>query len=200
MASDVLNPMTADEYRLLYAEIYATIKDSGLMKSNFSVDMDTDPTINPKGINEKLAKVQGNKDRLVVIYNRALKNKSYYDTVLKGLQAEFDAEYQKAMLSEDVKKAGNAEMRVAKATQDAKAEMLRERFKGVGTYEQNMVSRLTKQAEANAFFTEIKHIYENLDSTSMNLAIQLKSVMLNARIYGDGFGVEKGGKDGGGSY
>lgn len=192
MASEVLTPLTAEEYRTLYAEIYSSTQGTGLLKSNFRVEMDNDPTLNPKGINEKLSKVQALKDRLVVIYNKAIKNKSYHDTLLKGLTSDFEAEYQRAMLSEDVRKAGNAEMRVAKATEEAKKAMVKNKFKEVGTYEQNMVSRLTRQAEANAFFSEIKNVYENLDSTSMNLAVQLKSVMINARIYGEGFGVEKG--------
>ncbi len=193
--SEVLHSITKEEYDALYKEIYSTA-GNGLQLSNFRVPMDEDPTLNPKGINDKISKVQALKDRLVVIYNRAIKNKNYWDTVHKKLNALFEAEYQRSMLLEEVKKAGNAEMRVAAATERAKREMLVKVFKGDGTYDGRMAEIATKQSEAVSFFNEIKNIYENLDSTSMNLAIQLKSVMLNARIYGDGFGMEQGEKHG----
>jgi hypothetical protein len=196
---EVLRAISPEEHDAFYREIYSS-GEGGLVFSQFRVSMDTDPTLNPKGINEKIAKVQGLKDRLVVIYNRAIKNKNYWDTVTKKVQARFDAAYQKAMLLDEVKKAGNAESRVAAATEKAKKAVLIEVFKGDGTYDDRISNIAAKFAEAISFFSEVKNIYENLDSTSMNLAIQLKSVMLNARIYGDGFGIEKGGNNGGGAY
>lgn len=196
---EVLRAITPEEHDAFYREIYSS-GEGGLVFSQFRVPMDTDPTINPKGINEKLAKVQGLKDRLVVIYNRAIKNKSYWETITKKLASRFEAEYQRAMLLEEVRKAGNAEMRVAAATEHAKREVLIKVFKGDGSYDTKLSEISTKHAEANAFFLEVKNIYDNLDSTSMNLAIQQKGVMLNARIYGDGFGIEKGGNNGSGSY
>ena len=196
---DVLRPITPEEHEAFYREIYSS-GEGGLVFSQFRVPMDSDPTINPKGINEKLAKVQGLKDRLVVIYNRAIKNKNYWDTIMKKIAARFESEYQRAMLLEEVRKAGNADSRVAAATEEAKKQMIIKVFKGDGSYDGKCADISTKNAEAISFFCEVKNLYENLDATSMNLAIQQKGVMLNARIYGDGFGVQKEGANGGGSY
>ena len=181
--ADVLRPITPDEHDAFYREIYSS-GEGGLVFPQFRVPLDTDPTLNPKGINEKIAKVQSLKDRLCVIYNRAIKNKSYWDTITKKLEARFESEYQRAMLLETVRKAGNAEMRVAAATEEAKLQVVNKVFKGDGNYDSKMAEISHKHAEAVSFFSEVKNLYENLDGSSMNLAIQLKSVMLNARIYG----------------
>ena len=198
--SEVLRPITTEEYEAFYREIYSTGEGTGLVYSQFRVPMDADPTINPKGINEKLCKVQGLKDRLVVIYNRAIKSKSYWETISKKLAARFEAEYNRAMLLEEVRKAGNSEMRVAAATEHAKKEIWTKVFKGEGSYDGKLAEIAHKHSEGISFFSEVKNIYDNLDSTSMNLAIQQKGVMLNARIYGDGFGAQKEASNGGQSY
>lgn len=212
-----LRPIDMDEYEKFYQELYAS-DSRGLKLSRFRVPMDADPTLNPKGINEKLSTVQGHKDRAVVIYNRAIQNKNYWDAIIKKLDSKFESEYQRAMLSENVRKAGNAESRVASATEVAKQRVylkafIRKEEKDVRgdlndedwdklkrTYSplydgrrDEIVSRLS---EATSFLNEVKNLYDNLDGTSMTLAVQLKSVMVNARIYGQ-VGVEGNEKDDG---
>ena len=182
---NLMKPISVEEYEAFYREIYSS-GEGGLVFSQFRVPLDSDPSLNPKGMNEKLAKVQGLKDRLVVIMNRALKSKAYWDTVSKKIAAKYEAEFQRAML-EVAKLHSNAEMRKAAASDAACRKIVADVFQNEGKYE-DQVSAINKRlAESMAFYSEVKNIYDNLDASSMNLAVQLKSVMVNARIGGEGW-------------
>ena len=191
---NLMKPISAEEYEAFYREIYSS-GDGGLVFSQFRVPLDSDPSLNPKGMNEKIAKVQGLKDRLVVIMNRALKSKAYWDTATKKVAAKYDAEFQRAML-EVAKLHSNAEMRKAAASDIASRSIVTDVFQSEGKYEDQLSAINKKLAEAIAFYSEVKNIYDNLDASSMNLAVQLKSVMVNARLAGEGW-VQQGEKHGG---
>lgn len=182
---NLMKPISAEEYEAFYRELYSS-GDGGLVFSQFRVPLDSDPSLNPKGMNEKIAKVQGLKDRLVVIMNRALKSKAYWDTAVKKVAAKYEAEFQRAML-EVASHHSNAEMRKAAAGDIACRTIVAEVFKSEGKYEDQVAAINKKLAESIAFYSEVKNIYDNLDASSMNLAVQLKSVMVNARIGGEGW-------------
>jgi hypothetical protein len=182
---NLMKPISAEEYEAFYRELYST-SDGGLVFSQFRVPLDSDPSLNPKGMNEKIAKVQGLKDRLVVIMNRALKSKAYWDTAVKKVAAKYEAEFQRAML-DVAKQHSNAEMRKAAASDIACRTIVADVFRNEGKYEDQLSAINKKLAEAIAFYSEVKNIYDNLDASSMNLAVQLKSVMVNARIGGEGW-------------
>jgi hypothetical protein len=188
-------PISAEEYEAFYRELYSS-GDGGLVFSQFRVPLDSDPSLNPKGMNEKIAKVQGLKDRLVVIMNRALKSKAYWDTAIKKVAAKYEAEFQRAML-EVAKLHSNAEMRKAAASDIACRAIVSDVFQNEGKYEDQLSAVNKKLAESIAFYSEVKNIYDNLDASSMNLAVQLKSVMVNARLAGEGW-VQQGEKHGSG--
>jgi hypothetical protein len=181
--SEVLKPIKSEEYITYYRELYAPA-DDGSVLPKFRVAIDRDPSKNPKAINEKLAEIQGLKDRLVVILNCAIKNEQYWKSVVKRIEDRFDSEYKKALLLPDVKKGGNTEARVSLATDLAKQAILTNSFNGEGTYDARMSEIGKRHSEAIAFLSEVKNLYDNLDSSNMVLAVQLKSVMMNARIYG----------------
>ena len=188
----VLKPITQEEYEQYYQELYT--ENQGVIMSQFRVTLDNDPSMNPKGINEKLATVQGLKDRLVVILNGAIKNEMYWRALTKKVEGRHEAEVNRAMLTETVRKSGNSESRKALSAVDAEKTVLQDLFRGEGKLEDHVAAIDKKHSEAIAFLSEVKNIYENLDSSSMNLAVQLKSVMVNQRIYGDAF--IDGGKNG----
>jgi hypothetical protein len=118
--------------------------------------------------------------------NRALKSKAYWDTAVKKVAAKYEAEFQRAML-EVAKQHSNAEMRKAAASDIACRTIVADVFRNEGKYEDQLSAINKKLAEAIAFYSEVKNIYDNLDASSMNLAVQLKSVMVNARIGGEGW-------------
>lgn len=181
--SEVLKPINPEEYESFYRELYSK-SDGGIVFSQFRVALDKDPSLNPKALNEKLAQVQSLKDRLVVILNRAVKNEQYWKTVSNRLENRYESEKQRAYLLPDVKKEKNAEGRTAMATDVAKKNIITQSFRGEGLYENKVAEMDIKHAESIAFLSEVKNIYENLDAANMGLAVQLKSIMANMRIYG----------------
>jgi hypothetical protein len=185
MSVNVLQPIALEEYERFYQELY--MERDGVIMSQFRVPLDSDPSMNPKGINTKLALVQALKDRLVVILNRAIRNESYWRALSKKVEGRHEAEVQRAMLTEKVKTSGNADSRKAMSANDAADTVLKDLFKGEGKLEEHVASINKKHSEAIAFLSEVKNLYENIDSSSMNLAVQLKSVMVNTKIYGDAF-------------
>jgi hypothetical protein len=181
---NVAKPITPKEYEDFRAELYEIVEGKE-SSTRFAVALDSDPSLRPKGINEKLSVVQGNKDRLMVIYNRAILNESYWKTKLKQAESKYEAEFQRAMLSDEAKTGKNGEIRNATATSMASASVVQSLFSGEGVYEDNMAKVSIRLADAIAFFKSVQNIYDNLNSTDMNLARQLKSIMVNTKVYGD---------------
>ena len=179
---DKLAALTDDDYKALYSELYA--KDSnGRRVSFYRVPLDQDPSIDPLSINKKLADVQSYKDRMVVILNDAIRNESYCKTALKDMESRFESEVGSALTTDAIKNSGNAGIQKAVAMRVASKALVVELFAGEGKYE-DKISLLTKKyAEAGVFLKEVENLYENLDKTSMALAVQLKSVMMNMRLY-----------------
>ena len=182
---NVSKPIKKEEYELFRKELY-TFKDGRELGVTFSVGLDADPSSNPKAIAEKLAHVQGFKDRALMILNRAVLGESFRKSAVKCIEAKYEAEVRRAMLNENVAKAKNQEMRGAEASKIAEAIIVKEVFNGEGKYE-DYFNELTKNlADATAFLHEVQNIYDNLDDTSRSIMVQLKSVMVNIKVYGDG--------------
>ena len=109
-----------------------------------------------------------------------------------------------ALTSESVKNSGNAGIQKAVATRIASSAIMSKMAakaaamaKAAGKeppkdldgleYGDYYNSINKKHAKAQSFLSEIRNIYDNMDSCSMALTVQLKSVMVNARISGDMF-------------
>ena len=199
--------ITEAEYSAYYKEIYVAEVSGGPTVSRYRVPLDKDPSIDPMAINRKLSEVQAYKDRLVVILNHAIRNKSHRETILKAFEAKFEDEVNEALTSDSVKNSGNAGIQRAVALRQASKAIeteITEKAKTAGTPITGEVKcgvRLANYhrglARAVAFLAEVKNLYENLDASSMALALQLKSLLLNARVYGEGGpGFDKGGTNG----
>lgn len=181
---NVSRPITKPEYDAFRSELY-NIKDGVEQTCRYTVDMDADPTMRPKNLTEKIKQVQGCKDRMVVVLNRAILNESYWKTVIKRVDARFESEVAKAYLDPSMKELKNQELRQGQSTRIAEAAVLEGLFGGKGTYDEQM-SLIHKNAQdAIAFLSEAKNIYDNLSDTAIALSVQLKSVMVNAKVYGD---------------
>jgi hypothetical protein len=145
--------------------------------------LDNDPTLTPKNLTEKLARVQGYKDRVVGILNRAILAESYWKAAMGKVDAKFEAAKVSAAVSEEVRAAKNAETREAMACVAAAKKVLTEVFGDKGSYEDQRVFIATNHADAHAFYREVENIYENLQSAGMNLALQIKSVMISTKVF-----------------
>lgn len=182
--SAILTPISDLEYSSLLGELYESLPE-GQKKLRFTVDLPEDPSVNPLELSLKLSRVQSLKDRLIVIMNRGLTNKSYWDTAVLRIQSALETEVASQMINNsEVKGAKNAESRKSAAELFAKKELHPKIFSKYPTFDDGMAFVLTKQSEANAFYNEVKNIYSNLDDKSMALAVQLKTIILNARLNG----------------
>lgn len=181
---NVARPITKDEYALFRSEMY-TIKDGAEVSCNFTVGLDADPTMRPKNMTEKMAETQSRKDRMLVILNRAVLNEAYWTAVNKRVNARLKSEEARAFLDPSMKELKNQELRSGNATVIAEKAVLTGLFGGKGNYDEQ-ISLIQKNAQdAIAFMSECKNIFDNLSDTSIALSVQLKSVMVNAKVYGD---------------
>lgn len=176
-------PITPDEYQKFRAELYKTSSELGRETVSYSVPLDEDPTLNPKGLNQKVSLVQAYKDRVVTILNRAVLAEAYEKTRLAKVDAEYEAAERTAMISEEVRAAKSAEVREAMAANKASEDVVKRIFEGKGTFEGNRISLVARHNDALSFLREVQNIYDNLESTGVQLAVQLKSIMVNAKVY-----------------
>lgn len=185
---NVARPIMKQEYDAFRDQLY-NIKDGVESTGKFVVAMDADPTLRPKNMTEKMAQVQAFKDRMVVILNRAVKNEAYWKTVLKRVDARLKSEIAKAYLDSSMKELKNQELRQGQATTIAETAVLNGLFGGKGTYDEQTALINKNAQDAVAFLAECKNIYDNLSDTAIALSVQLKSVMVNAKVYGDPTGM-----------
>ena len=183
---NVARPIKKDEYDAFRKEMYV-YKDGAESASRYAIQLDADPTMKPKDMSKKLAEVQANKDRLVVILNRAILNDAYWKTVSKRLEARFESETNQAYLDEQVKALKNQELRQGQASIIAAEKTVKalNLFDGKGTYVEQTSFVHSQWQDSIAFLGEVKNIYENVDKTSFLLALQLKSIMVSMKIFGD---------------
>lgn len=181
---NVARPIVKKEYDAFRAELYEVINGAEA-SCRFSVGMDEDPTLQPKKLTEKISRVQGSKDRVVVILNRAILNEAYWKTVIKRIESRLESEIAKAYLDPSVRELKNQELRGGQATSMAEGAVLSGLFDGKGTYDEQTTLIRKNAQDAIAFLSEVKNIYDNLGDTAVALAVQLKSVMVNAKVYGD---------------
>jgi hypothetical protein len=188
---NVARPIKTEEYKKFREELYE-FQNGAESKPRFAVSLDSDPTMKPKAISEKLAEIQAYKDRALVIYNRAILCEAYWRTVMRRIEAKHKGETKRAALLEEVRKGKSADIRVAEAERIANEAVVKELFKDkkdengdVIEYDAHFSKVASHLADAGAFMVEMKHIYENLDETSKNIMVQLKSVMVNVKVYGD---------------
>ncbi len=180
----ILKPISDEEYISFINELYENSRD-GSRQVRFTVQLPEDPSVNPLELNSKLSKVQSLKDRLVVIMNRGLVNKSYWDATVSRVQGLLETEIASQLISNpDVKAAKNSDARNSMAEIYAKQKLHPILFVKYSSFDDGFSALTTKQAEANAFYNEVKNIYSNLDDKSMALAVQLKTIILNARLNG----------------
>jgi hypothetical protein len=177
-------PITPEEYQKFRTELYKTSPELGRETVTYSVPLDEDPTLNPKGMTEKLARTQAYKDRVVTILNRAISAEAYEKTVLAKVDVYFEASEREAMISEEVKAAKSAEVRSAMAAVAAGKKVVEKAFKGEGTFDSHRFNLVVRHNDAISFLKEVQNIYDNLESTGVQLAVQLKSIMVNAKVYG----------------
>lgn len=181
---NVARPILKSEYEAFRTELY-NVTGGSERSCNFTVALDEDPTLRPKNLTEKMAKTQACKDRVVVILNRAILNESYWKSLTKRIDARFESETAKAYLDPSMKELKNQELRQGQATSIAEAAVLAGLFEGKGTYDSQTALIHKNAQDAVAFLSEVKNIYDNLGDTAVALAVQLKSVMVNAKVYGD---------------
>lgn len=186
---NVARPIRKEEYEAFRSELYEIVggKESAC---RFTVAMDEDPTLKPKNLTEKIARTQACKDRVVVIFNRAILNEAYWRTLIKRVDARLESETAKAYLDPAVRELKNQELRQGQATTIAEAAVLQGLFEGKGTYDSQTALIHKNAQDAIAFLSEVKNLYDNLSDTAVALAVQLKSVMVSAKVYG-GIGVEE---------
>lgn len=183
MNTKILNPISDEEYQMYLNELYEKQPD-GSMKLRFTVDLLEDPSVRPVGISEKLAKVQALKDRLIVILNRALNNKTYWDNVVEKIDTFLESKKAEILsIDPEVQSAKNSELRNSLAEMKAKAVISSSIFNNVD-FDKKMGEIRLRASEANAFYNEVKNIYTNLDDKSMALAIQTKIIIIKARLEG----------------
>lgn len=181
---NVARPIVKSEYEAFRSELYDA--SGGSEKScNFTVALDEDPTLRPKRMTEKMAQTQAAKDRVVVILNRAILNEAYWKTLVKRVDARLESEVARAYLDPSMKELKNQELRQGQATVIAEAAVLKGLFQGEGTFDSQSALIHRNAQDAIAFLSEVKNIYDNLSDTAVALAVQLKSVMVNAKVYGD---------------
>jgi hypothetical protein len=181
---NVARPIVKKEYDAFRAEIYEIVNGVESV-CRFTVPMDADPTLRPKNLTEKMAQTQACKDRMVVILNRAILNEAYWKTVIKRVDARFESEIARAYLDPSMKELKNQELRSGQATSIAEEAVLKFLFDNKGTYDEQTALIHKNAQDAVAFLSEVKNIYDNLSDTAVALAVQLKSVMVNAKVYGD---------------
>ncbi len=182
MSSQAARPLGAEDYKKLIAELY---KDG---KTTYQVELDADPAANPKVINAKLQQVQAFKNRVVYVLNQAVANEAYWSTAKKKLEARYEAAFNAAFATEAVKAEKNAESRKAVASIEAGKKVVDTLFQGKGEYTDLYCTSLDKLADAQSFLSEVEHVFKNLDSTDMNLAVQQKNVLMCVRLSGEGGG------------
>ena len=173
---NVARPITAEEYAAFNKE---------LSEIGYSVPLDDDPTIDPKGLNAKFKLVQGYKDRVLILLNRAIKAEAYWKAMMKKVEMFRVAEYSKAMVTEEVKKGGSEKTRDAMATNLSDTSMNTRLFQGKGTFQEHVAQLQYQHTDAVTFQNELQNIFDNLESTASNLSRQLKSVIVNTRLYSE---------------
>jgi len=181
---NVARPIAKTEYSAFRAEMYDVVNGAETA-CRFTVPLDADPTMRPKNLTEKISKVQSCKDRVIVILNRAILNEAYWKTVIKRVDARFESEIAKAYLDPGMKEHKNQELRSGHATTIAEAAVLASLFEGKSTYDEQTALIHKNAQDAVSFLAEVKNIYDNLGDAAVALAVQLKSVMVNAKVYGD---------------
>jgi predicted ATP-binding protein involved in virulence len=176
-------PISPEEYAKFRAELYQHDSELGRDVLKYQVALDNDPTLQPKVLTEKLARVQGYKDRVVGILNRAILAESYWKAAIGKVDAKFEAAKMSAAITPAVTAAKNSETREAMASVVAMKAVIDTLFKGTGAYEDQRAVLSTNHADAHAFYREVENIYENLQSAGMNLALQIKSVMISTKVF-----------------
>ena len=172
-------PINAEEYKAFYNELYTD------GKSAYSVDLAADPTADPRKLNGQLERVQSYKNRVLPILNRAVANELYWKTVVKKLETRVDMAENQAMVTETVKAEKSAELRKASAKNAAGDKVVASVFEGRGAYVDHICLAEERHADSLSFLLEVKNIYENLNSTDMNLARQQRNILICAKLYGD---------------
>jgi hypothetical protein len=180
---NVAKPILPKEYEELRRELYSA--RDGRECGRFEVCLDKDPTLQPKNLNAKLQEVQSYKNRVVVILNKAVRSEAYWKTALAKVKAKFDACTYRASATDEVKAGKSQDIRESLSKSVASAMIVAELFEGKGAYEDHMAGIVANHADANAFLVEVQNIYDNLHSTDQNLSRQLKSVIVNTRLYGE---------------
>jgi hypothetical protein len=180
-------PITPDEYKKFREELYKPNTELGRENVAYTVPLDEDPTLNPKGMPQKLALTQAYKDRVITILNRAISAEAYEKTVLAKVDVYFEAAEREAMISDEIKAAKSAEVRAAMAAVAAGKKVVEKAFKGEGTFDTHRFNLVVRHNDAISFLKEVQNIYDNLESTGVQLAVQLKSIMVSAKVFaGDG--------------
>lgn len=176
-------PIQPAEYATFRTELYQFDKTLGREGLKYEVSLDADPTLSPKNLTEKLSRVQAYKDRVVAILNRGILAEAYWKAALSKLDTKFDSAFTQAMITAEVREAKSAEVRKALAEKLAGDKVVEDLFEKKGDYSGHRIAISTHHADAQSFLREVENIYDNLHSTDMNLGRQLKSVMINAKVY-----------------
>jgi hypothetical protein len=176
-------PITKEEYQQLLAELY--VKADGKVQSRYKVDLDEDPSMSPRKLSGKFKEVQSQKDRVLVILNKALANEAFWKATLKKIDTKFNAAEVSAMIDPDVMKMKSKELREASAEISAGKKIVEKMFKGEGEYAEHYSKLQELHSDSLNFMLEVRNIYDNLDSTDKNLARQLKTVLLCAKLFGE---------------
>lgn len=177
-------PITAAEYQQFFAELY---KEG---KSAYSVDLAADPSVDPRKLNGQIERVQAYKNRVLPILNRAVANEAYWKSAVRKLETRVDMAEHQAMVTDAVRAEKNAESRKASAKIEAGKSVLAKVSAesgraATGEFIELLIGAEERHADALSFLIEVKNIYENLDSTDMNLARQQRNILICAKLYSE---------------
>ena len=182
---NVGKPLKREDYEKFYKELYREDPNTKQWVVSYSVALDADPTVNIKALSNKLSKVQMFKDRVLFIFNEALKNESFWNHNTKKLEDLLEAEEGRQILTETVSKGKSADTRVAMAHELAVKSLVDNKLKGA-PYDDKLAFAKESWADAKAFLKEVENIYENLNSTDQNLVRQIKTIMIVAKVNSGG--------------
>ena len=118
--------------------------------------------LNPKNINVKICQVQRNYNRVIELAIEALDNKVIAARQLRSAKLMYDMAYSSAMLNDDVKAAGSADLRKAKAQLMVKKE------------DGDVNDATYVKDKADSYFDAVKMMYDDLEMAYQTLKEQVK--------------------------
>lgn len=160
-------PLTEEDYKNIYNEIYE-IKENKIT-FRYAIEID----LNNLNLSQIISDLIQTKNRLVILLNMALKNKTYYQTKKAKIDIIFDYILNKTKM-EDTETKMTVEQKKAYATNKA-YEILSERIFNGENAPQKLMELEEQVNKADVLYNEIKNLYSNLNDIIIALGIMAKT-------------------------